>query len=457
MSDPQLGKYSEGFASFRRILAAVSDDARVAVFTDAATEAAKYVSQGLDRTLAADELVDMATAHAVADTDTVQGIISKAFEHIEDAERVPDDIGDGRINGRGKHGQQQLPLILTLEEWLARQLPEPDCLLGKWLTTTTRAIINAPTGLGKTMLGIGLGMRMAAGVGFLHWLGVRPSVVLFIDGEMTARGLKRRLIAEVQRLGQQPAGFHALCHEDIENFQPLNTPAGQKQIEDVLKRIGRVDFIFFDNIMSLIAGDMKEEDGWRQTLPWIKSLTKRSIGQLWLHHTGHDESHGYGTKTREWQMDVVGHCRRLVQPGIDVAFQLTFTKARDRTVDNREDFEDALIKLTRHGDGTEKWSSETATHVQPLKKLQPMAQKFLDLLTESIANNNLKLDGYPATDLDGWRIHCIKRGLLDKDKPDSARTLFSKYRRELLAAERILVDGEMVRVVTAQGYQAQMF
>ena len=53
----------------------------------------------------------------------------------------------------------------------------------------------------------------------------------------------------------------------------------------MLKRIGRVDFIFFDNIMSLIAGDMKEEEGWRQALPWIKSLTKRAIGQVWMHHT----------------------------------------------------------------------------------------------------------------------------------------------------------------------------
>jgi CHC2 zinc finger len=31
-------------------------------------------------------------------------------------------------------------LILRLEDWLTRELPDPDCLLGSWLTTTTRGI-----------------------------------------------------------------------------------------------------------------------------------------------------------------------------------------------------------------------------------------------------------------------------------------------------------------------------
>jgi hypothetical protein len=46
----------------------------------------------------------------------------------------------------------------------------------------------------------------------------------------------------------------------------------EKAIEEVIARIGGVDFIVFDNVMSLISGDMKEEEGWRQTLPWQRSL-----------------------------------------------------------------------------------------------------------------------------------------------------------------------------------------
>jgi hypothetical protein len=35
---------------------------------------------------------------------------------------------------------------------------------------------------------------------------------------------------------------------------------------------------------------MKDEEPWQDTLPWIRSLTNRSIGQLWVHHTGHEET-----------------------------------------------------------------------------------------------------------------------------------------------------------------------
>jgi hypothetical protein len=30
-----------------------------------------------------------------------------------------------------------------------------------------------------------------------------------------------------------------------------------------------------------------------------------SIAQVWLHDTGHDTTKGFGTKTREWEMDTV--------------------------------------------------------------------------------------------------------------------------------------------------------
>jgi AAA domain len=125
-------------------------------------------------------------------------------------------------------------LTLTIDQWLARDLPPPDFLLGDLLSTTTRALFVAPTGTGKTMMMMGLGFGIAAGNGFLHWRGVRPARVLMIDGEMSRRLLKRRIADEAQRCGEHPAGFHALSHEDIENFAPLNTPEGQKAIDRVI-------------------------------------------------------------------------------------------------------------------------------------------------------------------------------------------------------------------------------
>src|SRR6266850_3595006 len=94
---------------------------------------------------------------------------------------------------------------LTLADWSHRDLPSPDYLLGSMLSTTNRMLISAMTGIGKTNLALAIGIRVAAGDGFLHWAGNRPRRVLYIDGEMSRRLLKLRLAAEEQRLGKSPA------------------------------------------------------------------------------------------------------------------------------------------------------------------------------------------------------------------------------------------------------------
>ncbi len=92
---------------------------------------------------------------------------------------------------------------------------------------------------------------------------------------------------------------------------------------------------------------MLTADTWRETLPWIRSLTKRGIGQMWVHHTGHDATRSYGTKTREWQMDTVIHMEKVERLDTDVSFKITFRKARERTPETRSDFEDVNIALVK--------------------------------------------------------------------------------------------------------------
>ena len=51
------------------------------------------------------------------------------------------------------------------------------------------------------------------------------------------------------------------------------------------------------------------------------------------------------TSTREWQLDTVILLERVELPGADIAFKTEFTKARERTPDNRTDFDEATITL----------------------------------------------------------------------------------------------------------------
>jgi len=127
--------------------------------------------------------------------------------------------------------------------------------------------------------------------------------------------------------------------------------------------MGGCDFVIFDNVMSLISGSMVDEEAWAQTLPWVKSLTKRGIGQLWVHHTGHDETKAYGTKTREWQMDVVIHLTKVERANTDVSFNLEFRKARERRPDNREDFQPVNIVLVN-----DRWDGDAISSSQRPKR-----------------------------------------------------------------------------------------
>ena len=82
---------------------------------------------------------------------------------------------------------------LSASTWLSRDLPAVDRLLGDFITTTSRTFLVGRTGLGKTMLGLAIGMGMAFGTGFLHWRSARPARVIYIDGEMPSELLIQRV------------------------------------------------------------------------------------------------------------------------------------------------------------------------------------------------------------------------------------------------------------------------
>ena len=319
--------------------------------------------------------------------------------------------------------------VLTLEDWLARDLQKSDFICGQWLTTTSRTIIDADTGIGKTLLLIALTMNCSVGKPFLHWKPTRPIRVLYIDGEMPARSIKQRLIDEARRIGiTKSEGFHLLSHEDVPDglWAPLNSPGGQALVERHIGIIGNLDLIVLDNIMSLISGDQKDEEGWRNTLPWVRSLTRRHIAQIWVHHTGHDATRAYGTKTREWQMDNVIHLDKAERADTDVSFLLKFTKARERTPETRNDFVDAKIALAN-----DHWHWELPTEGRQ-EKLTPMGARFYDCLCKATDASGRQFNGKPAASFDEWKKVLRSYALIDGDKPDSSRTLFSKYRRELM-------------------------
>ena len=133
-------------------------------------------------------------------------------------------------------------------------------------------------------------------------------------------------------------------------------------------------------------------------------------------------------------MDTTIHLDAVKRPDTDVSFKAKFPKARERTPQTRPDFQDVIVALVN-----DEWEHQL-TVMPTQKKISDMAQKFLDALTNVVGSDKaVKLPGKRiAARFEDWRAECVYLSLIDaKDKPDAARSLFSRHKRELIAANRI--------------------
>jgi hypothetical protein len=309
-----------------------------------------------------------------------------------------------------------------------------------------------PTGAGKTNFALAIAFAIADATPFLHWSGRRTARVLYIDGEMPARLVKERVQQAAKRHGGMPENLIIVTKEDFPDMPPLNDKgeAGQKFIERLVEKLGRVDFIVFDNMQALIVGTLREDESWAPVLPWVRRLTTMDIGQLWLHHTGHNANQGYGDKTREWQFDTVALMKKPERetPGRLIEFRLEFTKARTRTPSNRADFAEVDIWL----DENDAWqSSEVSKQAgKPTKQPSPNGLKFYDALIDALAKPDTaqrrkQSANLASVTMDQWREECFRLGLMDRKEPaNKLRATLSKYRLELISAGWIAANDGIV-------------
>src|SRR5262249_34474594 len=334
------------------------------------------------------------------------------YNTAEDFLREEDAKARGRYysrpNGHDAHGPEGIdddknasavhPAdMLDVHTWAKLDIPPEPRLLGGLITPSARVFLVGRTGLGKTLFAHAMAAGMATGQGFLHWRSDRPSRWLIIDGEMPSALIKARAADALRRVGDIPARHLTVYSLDrAEQFaqlmpglgilEPINTDSGKKFVLE-LARLVEPEGIMFDNVMSLISGDQKDEVPWSQTLPLVAELTRRGIAQVYLDHTGHNTDRQYGSSTKGWRMDAIGLMTPLpageYRARGEAPFHLSFehpAKARRRVADNWGDFETTTIRLTE-----DRWTSEVAN--TETTKLSPNAKLWYAALLDALCHS----------------------------------------------------------------------
>lgn len=225
---------------------------------------------------------------------------------------------------------------VSLSELLGMELPPRENLLNPWLPRAGLCMVYAKRGVGKTFFALEIAMALAYGARFLSFTTPRSVKVLYIDGEMPANTMQKRLAEIEKRMSANEQMIEPFfITPDLQgDFMPdLSTLDGQ---ESIRKQTDEADLIVVDNI-STLGGSAKENEAesWIPLQQWALLLRKQGKSVLFIHHAGKNGNQR-GTSKREDVLDTVIALRHPsdYEPSDGACFELHFEKARGMVGDN---------------------------------------------------------------------------------------------------------------------------
>ena len=206
-----LGPFTEGFASWRRILGSAPPEVQLKVFSNAVEDVASFIARGLDRAIAADELVDMAISIGFDDHDLVQDVIARAFsradseaesgidwEKLNDRKRERGHGGNGRASPSGEEGKIKRFAAVPYSWRNPATIPSREFLFARHYVRNNMGATIGAGGRAKTTYGLAEFVFMACGRNQMTGEQIEPLRVWYLNGEEDQDQLDRRVAAICQ-------------------------------------------------------------------------------------------------------------------------------------------------------------------------------------------------------------------------------------------------------------------
>jgi putative DNA primase/helicase len=292
-------------------------------------------------------------------------------------------------------------------DFLEIDVPPRGMLLSPILPERSLAMLYAPRGVGKTLLGLSIGLAVASGAPLLRWSAPRQRRVLYVDGEMPLVSLQERLRAISIGLGAEIPndGFRILAADHTEDGISLGSEDGQNAIEPLL---GDVDLLILDNLSTLCTtGSESASDAWVPMQNWLLKLRRQGIAVLLIHHAGVN-GRQRGTSRREDALDTVIALRRPedYSPEQGARFEVHFEKLRNRVdSDGAVSFEARLGSFVADNRDGVRWSA----HNQSPPIFKRAIELFQDRSTVREVAAALRIS---KTEAGRMRLRATEEGLL---------------------------------------------
>ncbi len=221
--------------------------------------------------------------------------------------------------------------ILDVDSFLAVDIPEKESLLHPWLKDPSCIEVTAWRGVGKTQIGVAICDSITKGKPLGPWECRKSVNCLYLDGEMAAPDMKRRLsdLGTGGRVSKLFVYSDAYAHSLGQVRANLLNERWREGLYQFMLKNG-IKLWVCDNIASLTPGiDENSKAEWDQVNQYVLKLRFSGISTILIHHEGKQGTQR-GTSAREDNLDVCLSLRRPPDytPDQGARFIIHFTKSR---------------------------------------------------------------------------------------------------------------------------------
>ena len=253
--------------------------------------------------------------------------------------------------------------IITSGEFTHLKFPPVEFVMEPLFTNKSTNQIVGPSGVGKTIYGLGLAIHMSSGLDFLGYKVPKKITCAYVEGELPGADILERRDAICNNLYEQNKevdhnnlflltkdnlemngfeyGFNMIAvarnmsESDAKDYGRKGREFIDEYLYGIEKITGNKSFLFLDNITALADIDENRSTDWTPIIHWLTKNKTKGFSSCFFHHSNKlGLSSGSSSKERLLDTSILleklGEDETFNMPGAkNMECRVTFAKARN--------------------------------------------------------------------------------------------------------------------------------